>query len=216
VEQDERSIIGSGNPRPDHCHQCRPPVFWDITKTHKILEHVATHLLFDTTLDTSRELCGLCMRESPLCVFYLRKGKGAGSAPQIDLRTSRCPNLTGKFLYAAAATERTNSPCTNVPIVCPLCPSTSPTVWKYSMKSHLARNHPSVRRSDLFPQYEISESEKAALKLQWEKRHKISQRRKSTSAHIPVSELHSSRLAFEYVRDQFILLLLNLFTGLHN
>ena len=34
----------------------------------KILEHVATHLLFNNTVDTSQELCGLCMwpRPSPL------------------------------------------------------------------------------------------------------------------------------------------------------
>jgi hypothetical protein len=208
VEQDERLVVGPGNPQPNHCNQCRPPVFWDTGKTHKILEHVAMHLLFDNTVDASRELCGLCMRESPMCVFYLRKGKGAGSAPQIDLRTSRCPNLTGKFLYSATAKERINSPCTNVPIICPLCPSTSPTVWKYNMKSHLAKNHPSVvRGSDHFQQYGISESEKAALKLQWEKRHKVQRRkRKTTSTQLPVSDMHSSRYAFEYVRIHLMLL----------
>ena len=148
------------------------------------------------------------MRESPLCVFYLRKGKGAGSSPQIDHRTSRCPNLTGKFLYSAAAKERINSPCTNVPIVCPLCPSTSPTVWKYNMKSHLAKNHSSVvRGSDLFQQYGISESEKAALKLQWEQRHKVQRRKRKTApTQLPVSDMHSSRYAFGYVHLHLMLL----------
>ena len=43
VEQDERLVVGPGNPQPNHCNQCRPPVFWDTGKTHKILEHVAHH-----------------------------------------------------------------------------------------------------------------------------------------------------------------------------
>jgi hypothetical protein len=202
---DERSVNGSGNAQPDHCHKCCPPVPWDTSKTHKILEHVAMHLLFDDTVDASRELCGLCMQESPLCVFYLRKGKGAGSAPQVDYRISRCPNLTGKFLYSAAAKERTNSPCPNVPIICPLCPSTSPTVWKYNMKIHLAKNHPSIC-SDEFQHYEISQSEKDAIKLRWDKHHKVLQSRKgkTTSTCLPVSDAHSSRYAIEYV---FLLIL---------
>jgi len=162
VEQDEWSVVGPVDPWPDHCHQCHPPVFWNTSKTYKILEHVTTHLLFDNTVDTFRELCSLYIWESPLYTFYLRKGKGAGSAPQIDLRTSHCPNLTGKFLYSAAAKERTNLPCTNVLIICPICPSTSLTVWKYNMKTHLAKNHPSVHGNTHFQQYEISESEKAA------------------------------------------------------
>ena len=137
------------------------------------------------------------MRPSPLCVFYLRKGKGVGAAPQIDLRTSRCPNLIGKFLYAAASTERTNSPCTNVPVACPLCPSISGCVWKYNMRTHLKKYHPSVRDTDALKTYTISESEKAALKLRWDKRHKVKPRRKRNVASAPltISEVHSSRQA---------------------
>ena len=133
--------------------------------TPKILRHIAAHLLFDNSVDTSQELCGLCMRPSPLCVFYLWKGKGAGAAPQINLHTSRCPNLVSKFLYTAASMEQTNSPCTNVLVTCPLCPSMSGSVWKYNMRTHLMKNHPSVCDADILKDYIISESEKAALKL---------------------------------------------------
>ena len=112
------------------------------------------------------------MRPSPLCTFYLQKGKGVSSAPQIELCTSCCPNPISKFFYAAASTESTNSPCTNVPVVCPLCPSTSSVIWKYNMKTHLIKTHPSVRSSDILTAYTISDSEKAALRLRWDKRHK--------------------------------------------
>ncbi|KAH9022277.1 hypothetical protein EDB85DRAFT_2293264 [Lactarius pseudohatsudake] len=90
VELDERAITGPTSAQSDCCPMCRPATPWDISKTHKILEHVTSHLLFDSTLDTTQELCGLCMRPSPQCAFYLRKGKGAGSAPQIDERDKIC------------------------------------------------------------------------------------------------------------------------------
>ena len=199
AEVDERPITGLSSAQSNQCPVCRPIVPWDVSKTHKILEHVATHFLFDNTLDTTKELCGLCMRPSPLCSFYLRKGKGVGSAPQIDERVSRCPNFMGKLFYSTAATERTNSPCTNVPVTCPLCPSTLAAVWKYNMKTHLARIHPSTKGCDLPKAYVISESERAALKILWEKRHKTSRRfrrRNVTPRAFAISEAHSSRLAY--------------------
>ncbi|KAH9032123.1 hypothetical protein EDB85DRAFT_1890789 [Lactarius pseudohatsudake] len=204
TELDERPITGPMCAQSDCCPVCRLAIPWDLSKPHKILEHVATHILFDNTLNTTTELCGLCMRPSTLCAFYLRKGKGPGSASQIDERTSRCPNLTGKLFYLAAATERTNSPCTNVPITCPLCPSTSTAVWKYNLKTHLAQMHPSTKDGDYQDLYVISESEKAALKILWDKQHKISSRRrkhKVASTPLAISEVHTSRQAFLSSQD---------------
>ncbi|KAH9020543.1 hypothetical protein EDB83DRAFT_2432480 [Lactarius deliciosus] len=204
TELDERPITGPMSAQSDCCPMCRLAIPWDLSKPHKILKHVATHILFDSTLDTATELCGLCMRPSTLCVFYLRKGKGPGSASQIDERTSRCPNLTGKLFYLAAATERTNSPCTNVPITCPLCPSTSTAVWKYNLKTHLAQIHPSTEDGDYQDLYMISESEKAALKILWDKWYKISSQRrrcKVASTPLAISEVHTSRQAFLSLQD---------------
>ncbi|KAH9016244.1 hypothetical protein EDB84DRAFT_1567344 [Lactarius hengduanensis] len=199
VELDERAITGPTSAQSDCCPMCRPATPWDISKTHKILEHVASHLLFDSTLDTTQELCGLCMRPSPQCAFYLRKGKGAGSAPQIDERVTSCPNFTGKLSYLSAATERTNSPCTNVPIICRLCPSTSAAVWKYNMKTHRAQFHPSTTGGEFPREFVVSESEKAALKVLWETRFTISRRRRKhnvTTMPLVISEVHSSCQAF--------------------
>ncbi|KAF8269210.1 hypothetical protein EI94DRAFT_1575002, partial [Lactarius quietus] len=151
------------------CPMCRPAFPWDINKTHKVLEHVATHLLFDNALDITKEPCRLCMHPSPLCSFYLQNGKGAGSALQIDKRMSHCPNFIGWLFYLVAATESTTSPCTNVPVACPLCPSTLAAVWKYNMKSYLAWIHPSTEGSDFHNAYMISKSEKSALKMLWDK-----------------------------------------------
>ncbi|KAN0128293.1 hypothetical protein V8E53_013877 [Lactarius tabidus] len=199
AEIDECPITGPSGAQSNHCPVCQPAIPWDINKAHKILEHVATHTLFDGTLDTTKEPCGLCMRPSPLCSFYLRKGKGARSTQQIDKHVSHCPNFMGKLFYLAVATERTNSPCTNVPVTCPLCPSTSAAVWKYNMKTHLVRIHPSTKGGDFPKTYVISESEKAALKIQWENHYSVLHRRRrhnATSRPLAVSKVHSSRQAF--------------------
>ena len=197
AEINECLITGPLGTQSDHCPICRPTIPWDISKAHKILKHVAMHILFDSSLDTTQEPCRLCMCPSPLCAFYLWKGKGARSAQQIDKHVSRCPNFMGKLFYSAAATECTNSPCTNVPVTCPLCPSTSTAVWKYNMKIHLAWVHPSMKGGDFPMAYAISESKKAALKIQWEKRYSVScwhQKPKAGSRPLPVSEVHCSRV----------------------
>ncbi|KAH8979718.1 hypothetical protein EDB86DRAFT_2814351 [Lactarius hatsudake] len=194
-----RAISGPTSAQSDCCPMCRPATPWDISKTHKILEHIASHLLFDSTLDTTQELCGLCMRQSPQCAFYLRKGKGVGSAPQINECVTRCPNFTGKLSYLSVATERTNSPCTNVPMICRLCPSTSAAVWKYNMKTHRARFHLSTTGGEFPRDFVVSESEKAALKVLWETRFTISRRRRKhnvTTMPLAISEVHSSCQAF--------------------
>ena len=78
------------DPESDCCPRCRPSVIWDRKSTQKVLEHIGAHLLFDTSLDASleQELCGLCFRPSPLCIFYLRKGPGAGASQQVDIKKS--------------------------------------------------------------------------------------------------------------------------------
>ncbi|KAN0136656.1 hypothetical protein V8E53_005426, partial [Lactarius tabidus] len=183
----------------NHCPVCQPAITWDIHKVHKILKHITVHLLFNNTLDMSKEPCGLCMCPFPLCSFYLRKGKGAGSALQENQHTSHCPNFMGKLLYSAAATEQTNLPCTNVLVICLLCPSTSAVVWKYNMKAHFARIHPSMKDGDFPMEYTISGSEKAALKILWDKQYKIlcwHHKCNTTSTPLAISEVHSSRQAF--------------------
>ncbi|KAH8983774.1 hypothetical protein EDB86DRAFT_2811207 [Lactarius hatsudake] len=139
VKLNKCAISGPTSAQSDCCPMCRPAAPWDISKTHKILEHVASHHLFDNTLDTTQELCSLCMCPSPQCTFYLQKGKGAGSAPQINECMTCCPNFTGKLPYLLAAMEHTNSPCTNILMICHLCSLTSAAVWKYNMKTHQAR-----------------------------------------------------------------------------
>ena len=198
AETDKHPITGPLGAQSNHCPICQPAIPWDITKSHKILEHITMHILFNNLLDNTKEYCRLCMCPSPLCSFYLQKGKGAGSVQQINKCVSRCLNFMGRLFYLAAATECPNSPCTNILVTCPLCPSTSAAVWKYNMKIHLVQTHPSTKGSDFPKAYANSNSKKAALKIQWEKRHLAHQCQKpnATSRPLPVSEVHSSLQTF--------------------
>lgn len=124
--------------------------------------------------------------------------------PQIELCTSHCPNLTSKFFYAVASTKSTNLPYTNVPIVCPLCLSMSSAVWKYNIKTHLIKTHPSVWSSDVLTAHTISKSKKMALRLQWDKHHKAlqqhqTQRGNVTQTPLTISEVHSLWQVLLYV-----------------
>ena len=192
----ERSI-DSLTSESNKCAHCRPPVSWDPRKPQKVLEHVAQHILFDKSLDHSLEPCGFCLRPSPSCVFVLRKGKGTGSSCQVDEKRSRCPNFR-QFAYRSASTESKNSPCTNVPMVCPLCPSIEPAVWKYNMEQHFAVRHSIESYRQHFPDISITSTEQAALYKKWMDRHRT-RKSKSTKSGAPplvISEQHTTRHIF--------------------
>ena len=45
------------------------------------------------------------------------------------------------YSYSVAAELSPSSPCSNVPIHCPICPKSSPAIWKYFMRSHFKEKH---------------------------------------------------------------------------
>ncbi|KAF8232407.1 hypothetical protein L208DRAFT_1272347, partial [Tricholoma matsutake] len=170
AEGKEENIYGLGT-ELGKCSHCWPPMLWDPEHVQKVLEHVAAHLLFEKSIDTLLELCSLCLRPAPSCVFYLRKGKGSGSSCQVDHQKSHCPNLQ-RFAYLSAAMETPSSLCTNVPVICPLCPSSSGAVWKYNLKVHFTKHHPSGDLAHHFSNFSISNSEQTGLSIKWDSRHK--------------------------------------------
>ncbi|KAH8980974.1 hypothetical protein EDB86DRAFT_3133864 [Lactarius hatsudake] len=180
VKLDEHAISGPTSAQSDCCPMCRPATPWDISKTHKILEHVASHLLFDSTLDTTQELCGLCMRQSPQCAFYLRKGKGAGSAPQIDKQVIL--PVGGNGTHQLALYKRPDD-MSSLPI---------------NISSSLEVQHEDPLSAVSSVHYRCK-SEKAALKVLWETQFTISRRRRKhnvTTMPLAISEVHSLRQAF--------------------
>ncbi|KAN0138828.1 hypothetical protein V8E53_003216 [Lactarius tabidus] len=106
--------------RQADCSRCGPP-------------HMGAHIMFDMTLNTSEEYCGLCLCPLPMCQIYLNKGCGTSGRVSVDLIKSTCPNLVSH--------SSDQSPCSNIPVICPLCPAGSPAVWTYSLHSHYCRHH---------------------------------------------------------------------------
>ncbi|KAF8054223.1 hypothetical protein FPV67DRAFT_1763516 [Lyophyllum atratum] len=180
------------------CTTCHPEV--PLPKSGpRILEHMAAHLYFDDPMiDRSTEPCGLCLRPAPLCVFYLKKGRGAGASEQVDLAKSTCPNKVS-FSYAVAAESAPTSPCSNVPLRCPVCPATATAVWRYNLLHHMRNKHPTVSLRPYESMYMISNSEKVQLKQIWlnRKKSKVSRKRKGKQVELAISEAHSSRLALQ-------------------
>lgn len=46
------------------------------SRSQRVFEHMEAQMLHDPKIKSTGEPCGLCLRPSPLCVFYLRKRRG--------------------------------------------------------------------------------------------------------------------------------------------
>ncbi|KAK0493956.1 hypothetical protein EDD18DRAFT_1077900 [Armillaria luteobubalina] len=181
------------------CSSCVPSIPLDPTKPHFFLAHMGTHIL-KNSVSPSTEPCGLCLAPSPMCQFFLSKGKGARGQTRINYSKSRgCPDIGVTFKYMIAATSSKTSPCSNIPISCPLCPPNYPAVWKYSMRHHFMNRHPAVDLTKWKHLWELSRAEIAAMDKVWEERRKVpkpkGKNKKGGLGPLIISEAHSMRLA---------------------
>ncbi|KZP23238.1 hypothetical protein FIBSPDRAFT_737876, partial [Athelia psychrophila] len=179
------------------CPRCKPTVTFDLSQPQRVLEHIASHILHDIAIDRDLEACGLCLRPSPQCQLQLQKPKGCNGNPAVNINASSCPNLI-KFQYKVAAHSSPSSPCSNVPISCPLC---SAVIWRYNLCVHFRKQHQSSLH---LPQYTaiwtLSNIETYEMAKIWKERHKkvIKRGRKKVVApRLRISEAHSSRLTLK-------------------
>src|SRR6202453_4578494 len=102
-----------------------------------------------------------------------------------------------RFNYASTSRSSETSPCSNVPIQCPLCPVNSPAVWTYNIESHFHGRHKIVSPANFPVHFQLSESEKDGMKKKWESRYKFRKSRNMRNKKMPMvtSDAHSSRLA---------------------
>jgi len=109
------------------------------------------------------------------------------------VRSIGCP-MKLNFSYNVAAESSSSSPCSNVPVQCPLCPRISPAVWKYFLKTHFEIQHPNAPMESHGHLWELSNFEVAEMKGIWEKRKNVSVRRskKSNSSPLAISDAHRS------------------------
>lgn len=136
------TLRGRNSLEPSSCSLCTPTVTLD-TSAPRIIEHVSAHALFDNALDQADEPCGMCGLPARQCRYVVVKGKGSKASNRVDWKRTSC---------------------TNVPLVCPLCPKEDPAVWRYNFKHHLQQKHTpeAVERYELL--WKISDDEMAGMK----------------------------------------------------
>jgi hypothetical protein len=135
-----------------------------------------------------------------MCRLTLKKGHGARVGYNVDINASTCINLVW-FNCAMVARSSEASPCSNVPINCPLCPAKMPAVWMYNLHTHFCNWHKLTNAQ--FPQkVQLLESEKHGMCQIWEgcfnipKSHNLKNKKKEA---LTLSEAHSSRTALQSV-----------------
>ena len=135
------------------CFPCCEP-----TALKDMQNHVGGHILCtfpesEATDEGTLQLvgddpCGFCGLDG--CLTQLLEKKGGG----ITI-TSNCQYHYVQMQYGAAAKYTKSSPCTNVPIHCPICPtsvSKAPqTIWKYNALFHLINEHAHFRLPQVRP-----------------------------------------------------------------
>ncbi|KAI0257783.1 hypothetical protein BC834DRAFT_793882, partial [Gloeopeniophorella convolvens] len=182
------------------CPNCMPEHVFNDINGQDVLEHIGSHVLFDPSVDHSTEPCGLCLQSFVVCRVYLKKGRGRNGGLSIHRDRTTCPNEI-KFSYNIASKSSASSPCSNVPLYCPICPSGSSAVWRYNLKAHFAHLHESVPINTYEDLWTLSETELQGMKIVWKDRTKQIEPRKkrSETTHLVISEVHSSRNTAKYV-----------------
>ena len=178
------------------CSRCGPAVSLNWKNGQHVLEHMGAHVLHNSMLDSSEELCGLCLRPALMCQLYLWKACGITSNFSVDHKKSSCINLI-HFNYATASTSSEASPCSNVPITCLLCPDSSPAVWAYSLHAHFRGRHRLQSTSHFLIKISLSQSEKDGIRKVWNSRFKVQRPRKLRMKKKPslaISEAHRTQL----------------------
>jgi hypothetical protein len=152
------------------CPRCSPTITLDLSQGQRVLEHIGSHILYDPAVIQAIEpLCGLCLRPSQLCQYYLAKGKGANRNLRINLKTSKGCLIKMNYSYGIAAESTASSPCSNVPIHCPICPKTNPAIWKYFMKVHFEEKHKTLDLTKYEHIWKLSNFKKSEMKKIWAK-----------------------------------------------
>ncbi|KIM35830.1 hypothetical protein M413DRAFT_36514, partial [Hebeloma cylindrosporum] len=117
------------------CHFCRAEC-----RISDMRVHVGTHILKaqrgvpDETLKIGLNPCGWCGKDG--CKTRL---PASDSSKSIKI-SSDCEYHYQNMKYHLALKPTNRSPCTNVPILCPICPRPE-TFWKYAFIAHVVDRH---------------------------------------------------------------------------
>ena len=175
------------------CNRCSPAVALD-SSAPRILEHIGAHVLFDSKMNRTDEPCGLCLLPSQVCRIVVVPGKGTKASPHVNWAASMGCGRQVNFSYKWAAEYNDHSPCTNVPLICKLCPKEAPAVWRYNLKHHLERVHTPEAAARYAELYTLSNDEMLGMKDIWKNRHKTKAPKKTQrgAPSLTISDAHSS------------------------
>ena len=202
VCETDQNLGDIGSMTTSDCPRCSPTVVLDLLQGQRVLEHIGSHILYDPAVIQSIEpLCGLCLRPSQLCRFYLAKGKGAKGNLRINQKASNGCLVKMNYSYGIAAESTASSPCSNVPIHCPVCPKADAAIWKYSMKVHFEEKHTTLDLTKYEQLWKLSNFERSEMKKIWAKRGRASVKRtkKSKIPPLVISENHRAQIPATYV-----------------
>lgn len=182
-------------------HQCfRCPSLWlSKLSPSELVTHMGMHILHDEALKNVVNPCGFCLALGSLCLVQLKKGQFWKVGMQIDLQNTHCQHSNQvKLSLTSFAKSTSASPCTNVPILCPLCPASSEAMWKYNLEAHLKVVHPTASIAEHKELYEISKSEWVALKAAFILKPRWTAKCICDLGNINISKAHSSHVVLRY------------------
>jgi len=172
------------------CQRC-PDVLVSQMSGPKLLEHMGAHILHNSHIKDTDNPCGLCLNTGSRCVFRLVK---RNKVDQIDMTNSQCPNLR-KIQLTSAAKYSKVSPCTNVPLRCPLCPKESDCIWKYNLRTHILNCHPSATIDLYHGLFTFTDDESILMKGIYLSKPRKSKKTEKGPLPLQISEGHSGCLA---------------------
>jgi hypothetical protein len=87
-----------------------------------------------------------------------------------------------------------------VPIHCPICPKTDPTIWKYFLRVHFEEKHKTLDLTKYEQLWKLTNFEVCEMKKIWAKRGKVTiKRAKKSKIPLVISENHRARIPTMYV-----------------
>jgi hypothetical protein len=104
-----------------------------ILKRNKMRGHVGAHIL-NNDLQPHPNLCGFCGKNGCNSILYISSGTDTWSVK------SNCKYFYDFSLKAAAKSSK-NTPCTNRPVKCEICPAPLNIVWTYDLRPHYTNLH---------------------------------------------------------------------------
>jgi hypothetical protein len=177
------------------CWSC-PTVALSRRSPSELVSHMGMHILHDSAIRNSPAPCGFCLMPDGMCTVRLKKGRGRKSICHIDWEKTTCQRSNKVRLSIKTFQKCTkNSPCTNVPIDCPICPTGSNAVWKYNLRAHIETVHPTANIDEYKPLFEVSKDERILLKKRWTTKPRWTPRRFRDLGDISISESHRASLA---------------------